>query len=474
LRAPGCLFGAAAILASGGAFQAGQAPARTSAIEQRLVRFVDEHNPRALELLERLVRIDSGTMNFDGVREVGAALRGELDRLGFQTRWVDGAAVNRAGTLVARHAGHGPLVLLIGHLDTVFDKDGPFHGFERLPGNRARGPGVIDMKGGDVILVQALAALADAGLLAEANITVVLSGDEENAGVPLSESRKALREAAQGAAYALGFEDGDGRPERAVIARRGSARWRLDVTGKPAHSSQVFSPGVGTGAIYEAARVLREFQRRLAGERYLTFNPGIVLGGTAIDFDADRSRGTAEGKSNVVSGRAVVQGDLRTVSPEQLDAAQRRMRAIASASLPHTSAVLSFEEGYPPMAPTEGNRRLLALYDRVSRDLGFGPVGAVDPADAGAADVSFVAAQVTMSLDALGLKGEGGHTVEETADLATLGLQTKRAAVLLQRLLFRGRRVESNRTSTETARRAARNGAVGRSSSAVERQAESR
>jgi len=428
------MLGGILVLASCAAAPAASTTAAATAAERRLIEFVDAHEAGAVELIERLVRIDSGTMNFEGVREVGAILRGELDRLGFTTRWIDGAAVNRAGTLVARHAAEGPLVLLIGHLDTVFERDGPSHGFERLPGNRARGPGVIDMKGGCVIMVQAVAALAAAGLLEGANLTVVLTGDEERSGLPLSIARAPLREAAQGAAYALGFEDGDGRPERAVIARRGSARWSLDVTGKPAHSSQVFGPDVGAGAIYEAARVLREFQRRLSGERYLTFNPGVILGGTDARLEPGLSRGSAEGKSNVVAARATVHGDLRTISPEQLERTRRRMGKIAARSLPHTSSALAFEEGYPPLAPTRGNRRLLALYDRVSRDLGFGPVGAVDPTDAGAADVSFVAAQVTGVLDALGLKGTGGHTTDETADLDTLAVQTKRAAVLLHRL----------------------------------------
>jgi glutamate carboxypeptidase len=271
-------------------------------------------------------------------------------------------------------------------------------------------------------------------------VTVVLSGDEESPGQPLSASRQALREAAAWADVAIGFEDGDGRPETAVIVRRGSTRWRLGVTGTPAHSSQVFQPEVGAGAIYETARILHQFRQRLAGEPYLTFNPGVVLGGSEIAFDARDSRGTAFGKTNVVAEHAVVQGDLRTISPEQLAAAERRMRDIVAASLPGTSAELVFEEGYPPMAATSGNRRLLALYDRVSRDLGFGPVTAVDPADAGAADISFAAAHVDMALDGIGLMGTGGHTVRETADLTTLPLQTKRAAVLLHRLLRAPRR----------------------------------
>ena len=140
----------------------------------------------------------------------------------------------------------------------------------------------------------------------------------------------------------------------------------------------------------------------------------------------------------MIAEHATAEGDLRTVSPEQLERAKKTMREIAARHLPRTASEIAFEDDYPPMAPSEGNRRLLSLYDRVSRDLGFGPVTATDPGDAGAADVSFAAGLVTMAIDGIGLKGRGGHTVEETADLAMLPIQTKRAAVLLYRLAGAG------------------------------------
>jgi glutamate carboxypeptidase len=128
------------------------------------------------------VNINSGTMNFAGVRRVGDAFRAELDALGFTTRWVDGAGFNRAGHLVAERTGRGPRLLLIGHLDTVFEPRSPFQKFERLSDTTARGPGIIDMKGGNVIIVEALRALKTAGALDRLSITVVMHGDEEDAG----------------------------------------------------------------------------------------------------------------------------------------------------------------------------------------------------------------------------------------------------------------------------------------------------
>jgi glutamate carboxypeptidase len=414
-----------------------QPPMPLSQPEHALVSSIDAQHAEALALLERAVNINSGTQNFEGVKAVGALFRRELDALGFRTRWVEGAAFKRAGHVVAERPGPGRKVLLIGHLDTVFEKDSPFQKFERIDERSARGPGIIDMKGGDVIIIHALKALNAAGVLDNMNVTVVMTGDEEDAGDPQARARAALVAAAKGADVAIGFEDGDGDPKTAVIARRGTASWQLRVTGRPAHSSQIFRSDIGPGAIFEAARVLNAFRERMAGEDHLTFNPGIIVGGTTIELDAAQARASAFGKTNVIAEHALVSGDLRTLSPEQLERTQKTMQQVVATTLPHTQATLTFEEGYPSLPPADGNTRLLAMYDRASQDLGFGPVTAVDPNMAGAADVSFVASEVTMILDGVGLMGRDGHTVNETADLTTLPSQTKRAAVLLYRLAHR-------------------------------------
>jgi glutamate carboxypeptidase len=409
----------------------------TAATERTIASYVDEHNDEALALLEKVVNINSGTQNLKGVRQVGEVFRAEFDALGFKTSWVDGAAFHRAGHLVADHPGRGPRFLLIGHLDTVFEADSPFQRFQRIDAKTATGPGIIDMKGGDVIIVQAMKALRAAGLLDSLNVVVVMTGDEEDTGDPQEAARAALMHAAKGADYALGFEDGPGDPRYAVTARRGTSSWKLEVTGAPAHSSQIFRADVGYGAIYELARILDGFRRTLAGEEHLTFNPGVTLGGTAVELDAPHSRGTAFGKDNVVAEHAVAMGDLRTLSRDQLEQARAAMKKIAADSLPHTRATLTFSDGYPSLAPTEGNAKLLSVYDRVSRDLGLGPVAAVSPDRAGAADVSFVAGHVNSIIDGIGLMGHDDHTPGETADLSTLPTQTKRAAITIARLASR-------------------------------------
>ncbi len=401
--------------------------------ETALAAEIDRESDHALELLEEAVEINSGSMNFAGVRRVGELFIAEFDELGFDTAWESGEAYGRAGHVVAVRERSGPKVLLIGHLDTVFPADSPFQHFERVDERYARGPGITDMKGGNIVMLEALRALEQAGFLDELSVTIVLTGDEESSGEPLALARKSLVDAAVRADYAIGFEDGDGNPETVVVARRGSVDWELTVTGKAAHSSQIFQPDYGDGAIYEAARILNGFRERLSRHELLTVNPGMIVGGDAVSYDP-ATGGTATGKYNIVAQTLRTGGDLRTISPKQLAEAREEMEAIVGEHLPHTDAQIAFGEGYPPMAASEGNLELLAMFDTASRDLGFGPVRAVDPRDAGAADISFTAEHVTMAIDGVGLMGSGGHTVDETADLHTLPMNAKRVALLLYRL----------------------------------------
>ena len=411
-----------------------QAKTPPDAVEASIVAQVKKDHVRALSLLRETVEINSGTMNLAGVRQVGAVFDRELAQLGFKTQWVDGKAFNRAGHLVASRGSRGPKILLIGHLDTVFAPDSPFQKMQ-VQGNAVKGPGTTDMKGGNVIIVHALRALRASGQLDRVSLRVVVMGDEENRGEPMALANQVLIEAGEWADIAIGFEDGDGDPKTAAISRRGASDWTLDVTAKPAHSSQIFQPDVGVGAIFEAARILDGFRSALSAIPNLTFNPGVIVGGTDTSLDLDSSRGTAFGKGNVIAQKVRVSGDLRSISPKQLAEAREAMQKIVAASLPGASASIIFGEGYPPMAPTEGNARLLAIYDATSQDHGFGPVVAINPRKAGAADISFVADKVDMAIDGVGLMGAGGHTVDETADLATLDSQTIRAAVTIYRLI---------------------------------------
>lgn len=411
--------------------------AQLSSVESKIVDRVNYNNEDGLELLKEIIAINSGTMNFEGVKKVGDVLRKEFDALGFETSWEDGSKFNRSGHLIAKHFGSedATKILLIGHLDTVFEKDSPFQEMEMVDENTLKAPGIADMKGGDVIMIQALRALKENNLLKDMNIWVVMTGDEEYSGSPLELSKKALIDAAKWADIAIGFENGDGNPATANISRRGSIKWELKTEGNPAHSSQIFREDVGAGAIFEASRILNAFYEELRSEEFLTFNPGMIIGGTTIEHDAVNKSGTAFGKDNVVSKEVIISGDLRGLSPEQVERVKKKMQEITANHRPQTKATLTFYPGYPPMAPTDGNRELLSIYSKVSQDLGQGEVVAVNPLKAGAADVSFTADYVDMAIDAVGMSGADDHTVNETGQIPKFKTQTQRAAVLLYRLI---------------------------------------
>ena len=401
--------------------------------ESQIVRTLTAQQNESIALLEQLVDINSGTMNFTGVRKVADILAPKFEAIGFKTRWIDGAPFHRAGHLIAERAGKGPRVVLIGHLDTVFEPTSPFQKSERVNKTTLKGPGTSDMKGGIVVMLAALNALNDVHALDSLNITVVLHGDEEDAGdMPLA--RNALVDAAKGADVALGLENAADDPSTVVTARRSAGHWELRVKGATAHSSQIFSEDVGAGAAYELSRILTAFYQELKNEQYLTINPGLIVGSAQVTYQNEPLQAQASGKNNIIAPVAIASGDIRAITVQQRDRAQTRMKQIVSASLPHASAEITFDAGYPPMSPTAGNLKLLQVYDAVSRDLGFGEVKAVDPRRAGAADISFVAQEVKMALDGLGLLGGGAHTPNEFADLRTFSIQSQRLAVLLLRL----------------------------------------
>jgi len=403
-------------------------------VEKQVAEDIAEHRAQAVALLKQAVEINSGTMNFEGVKATGEVFAEAFKSIGFDVRWIDGKAFNRAGHLSARYGNKGVKLLLIGHLDTVFAKDSPFQSWQVVDEDHVKAPGITDMKGGNVVMWNALRALKNNGQLDNMQVWVMLMGDEEKRGRPMVLATEELVKAAKWADYALGFEDGDGDPKTAVVARRGASGWRLKVSAKPAHSSQIFRADIGDGAIFELSRILHLFHQTLQSEHNLTFNPGVIAGGTEAKLDPASATGEAFGKDNVIAKIAVASGDIRAQSPEQLRRVRDKMRAIVRQSLNQTHAEIEFIDGYPPMAPTDANYQLLARYSGVSEALGYGPVEAVDPRKAGAADISFAASHVKAALDGLGLMGDGGHTDQETADMRTLTSQAQRAALLMMRL----------------------------------------
>jgi glutamate carboxypeptidase len=407
-----------------------------SAAERTMIATVDAEQGRHLALLERLVNQNSGTRNPDGVRKVRDMLVPEFEALGFAVRWVAQDGVDRAGHMIAEHKGKkgAKRLLLIGHLDTVFEPDHPFQKFTRPSLDRAAGPGVGDDKGGIVTILAALRAMQKAGTLKSANIEVFLTGDEEEAGLPLSVSRADLIASGKRADAALDFEGLvvlNGK-DMGSVARRSAGNWKVTVTAKSGHSSGVFSDASGEGAIYPLAAILTAFRKELP-EPNLTFNVGLVAGGATASLAPNDGNAEALGKTNIIPGTAIARGDLRALSPDQIARTVAKMRSIVARPFNGGSATFEFEDKYPPMAPTEGNKTLLGKLNAVNATLGLEAMAALDPLKRGAGDVSFVAADVD-SLAGLGPASEGDHTERETVDIPSIWRQAKRAALLMTRL----------------------------------------
>ena len=404
-----------------------------SDLERQIQHNVEANNADAVALLEQVVNINSGTLNSAGVREVGTVFRQELDNLGFTTDWIDfPPEIQRGGHLFATRTGNrGKRLLLIGHLDTVFEKDSPFQSAQTI-GDTLFGPGASDMKGGDVVIVYALKALQQAGVLDGMTVTVAMIGDEERPGGEISVVRGDLIAAAERSDVALGFEGCVGI-SNVTVARRGSSKWILTTAGKAGHSGQIFSNDYGSGAIFEAARILNAFREEVLGPQYLTFNPGVILGGTTVNYDTTTAGGTAYGKTNVIPQALTVHGGLRFISETQKEEAREKMRQIVARNLPHTTAEITFTDAYPAMSPKPANDSLMFMYDEISRALGYGPITPLDPGARGAADISFVADGME-ALSGLGPQGDGAHSEDDQLFLRSLPVATARAAVLMYRL----------------------------------------
>lgn len=401
--------------------------------EQKLIAEVEKNYASTLALLEEVVNINSGSLNKEGVKAVGDVFAREFQKIGFETEWVElPSEVNRAGHFVATRKGtKGKKIFIIGHLDTVFEKDMPFTPYTVLNDSTATGQGLNDMKGGDVMAFASLKALHDLGYLEDRTITVYYNGDEESSGNE-EISRRDFIARAKNHDLALAYETAQGF-STVTVARRGSSGWRLKTSGRQSHSSGVFRESVGYGAIYEAARILTEFREELAGEQYLTFNPGQIIGGSDISYDEITGAGEALGKTNIVAREALVTGDLRFLGEEQKERTRAKMQEIVDRNLNQTDAEITFKDGIPSMPPTEGNLRLAKVLNELSIDMGYGEVKPGDPGSRGAGDVSYVADYLD-AIDGLGASGSGAHAPGETIKLNEYPNLIKRSTLLIYRL----------------------------------------
>jgi glutamate carboxypeptidase len=384
-----------------------------------------------VETLKRWVEINTGTWNAEGLGRFASILGAELGELGFEVRIEAGVEVElperspaRTGPLVmARRAASpsvetSPRLLLIGHLDTVFEADSPFQAFRLDPGDskRAYGPGVIDMKGGLVVLFETLRALRDTGDLDKAATTVLLNSDEEIGSLG---SRPRVEAEAQRADCGFVFE-----PARAsgalVRTRRGLGQLHLQVAGIAAHAGSTH--GEGRSAIRELAEKVVRIERLSDDQRGVTVNVGTFQGGT---------------KRNIVPAHAEAWIDVRYDTPELGAEIQTAIEGIARETfIEGTRTELWARLHRPPKVATERVDALLDLHAEAASDLGMTLPSPVH--SGGGTDGSLTGAQGLPTLDSMGPIGGEAHTEREFLMLPSLPERAALMAVFLRRLILRG------------------------------------
>ena len=375
-----------------------------------------------VDLLEQLVNLDSGSYSPTGVNRVAGTLEGRLRAGGWAVErhpHHPGPAEPALGdVLVGRRAGRRPVdaggrrLLLLGHMDTVFD-DGtaaarPF----RTADGRAYGPGVTDDKAGLACAVEAVEALCDrAGFDAFAEITLVCSPDEE-IGSPFS--RPLLEKLAGEHDVGVGLEAA--RTNGALVsARKGIFAFTVEVEGRAVHAG--VRPEEGVNAVLEAAHKTVALQALNGRWPRVTCNVGVVKGGTRV---------------NVVADRAVLQAELRAATVADFEVAQAEVeRIVAAAAVPGARARLRAAHRHHPMERTAAVAALVAEAQAVARRLGF-EVG--EAATGGAGDANTTTAVGLPTVDGLAPVGGEAHGPTEWLDLGSVVPRTALLAGLLARL----------------------------------------
>lgn len=401
-------------------------------VKQKIIQYIDDHTQDQIHFLKQIVNINSETENIEGVKEVGKVFQQQFADLGFKSRWITmPKSMERAGHLVAERNGNkGKSILILGHIDTVFRPNDPFNKFT-LNNDVATGPGVLDNKGGDAVILYALKALQYANVLQDASITVILTGDEENVGKPIDAARRILQHAAEKADVALEFEWSNSL-NSATVARRGQTSWLMTVKGKTQHSYLIFEDVKDKGSIYIAAEILSAFYENFVDIYGVSINPAIIAGGTSAMIEKDH--GFAIGKKNIIPAKTVVSGDMRYISEQQKLSIMKQMQRIIF-QIARKGATIEFNEKKLAMPLTLKNQELLLKFSQISDSLGYGKIEAYDPMKRDASDLSYVASIVPSNLAGLGPVGKGAHSSHESIDLNSLPITTKRAAMLLYYLI---------------------------------------
>lgn len=372
--------------------------ARMEVLRELAARRYDDY----IEALEELVNIDSGSYTPEGVNRVADRCEARFRAHGWSVERIPHRPaegdLQLGDLLIGRlEGGGGPRVLMIGHMDTVFDPGTAAERPFRIEGTRATGSGVSDMKGGLLLGFVAVEVLQEAGFRGFERITYVNNPDEE-IGSPFS--RATIAELATEADVALVLESGRENGD-VVSARKGVSDFTIEIVGRAAHAG--VEPERGRSAILEAAHktiALQALNGRWPG---VTVNVGVIRGGT---------------RTNVVPERCVLEVDVRSPQEETLRAVEAEVERIAAEhTVPDVTATARRHAWHRPMEKQEGGARLAALAAAVAADLGF---ELRDTATGGASDANTTAAAGVPTLDGLGPVGGDDHGPREWIDLSSV------------------------------------------------------
>ncbi|MGM0575711.1 MAG: M20/M25/M40 family metallo-hydrolase [Myxococcota bacterium] len=388
---------------------------------------LDELAGRALEhcrdrlrtmdkLLEALVRISSASEDADGNRRCLEVIAGGLNALGFKATIL----VTESGRehLLARREGRAgaPKVIMLGHTDTVFEASHPFRGYW-IEGDYGRGPGVADMKGGLVVLLSTLDALAGSGLLEAFELRVLVSTDHQQQSAT---SHNAIRRLCEGADLALSFESAteDGA---LVRSRPGTGRFLFTVQGRAA---SIGRPDEGRNAILELGRKMPRIDALREPDRGVHVNCGVVSGGS---------------RANVVADEASLLVGVRCEAPDDAAWLGREMRAVADETREEGfETVVSGGIARPPWPRDDDSDTLVAVWRRAGRAVGLS--GLVGVHGAGGSDGNFTHDEGVPTIDGLGPRGGALHTPDEWVDLRSMAERSAMSAMGL--VLWRARRAK--------------------------------
>jgi glutamate carboxypeptidase len=365
-------------------------------VNQALLAEAEAAKPEAIQLLEKLVNIDSGTFNAGGLDQVGTIAAAQFKALGASVEMVS-AAPALSQNVVATFKGSGKgRVLLMAHSDTVFADGSAGQRPFRIQGERAYGPGVMDNKGGIVTAVALLKILKRLNFKDYAQLTVLVNTNEETG----SKGTRALIESlATKHDVVLNLEPGR-EPDGLVVWRKGAATISIDVKGKASHAG--IAPDKGVNAAMEVAHQVLQLSALGDREKLTTVNFTVIKAGD---------------RSNVIADSAHAEADVRVAQPAEYARIERDLAAIsAKRLLPDAQVKAALNPGSPPMAANARTdalgARAQAIYAELGRELSLQGTG-------GAADANYSAAVGVPTIDGLGIVGGGIHTPEEYADLSS-------------------------------------------------------